>query len=311
MNFIVVSVIVTVVLFVVLGVKKSAENVYSFKLGGRQVLCLFGLLVMLFGCYSVVPANNVGIIFSPFSGVSEQTLPEGFQLKSPFDTVYLLSTEVQTQIITGVTGQTQDAQYLTLEIDIKYRVDPQNAFEVFKQFRTLENMNRSLISPMVQRSIEFVTTQFNVISILGESRNEVYSMIESDLTHRLAGNGVSFYSMSFTDTDAGSAIESAIEAEAVAKKAVETAQQERLRAEIEAQKRVIEAQADQDKARIDSETKLIEARAEADSNRMIAESITEELIKLRETEARMVHGWITVTGSNAIVDARQPVYEAQ
>lgn len=303
MVFVIGGIVLTVVLFILLGLR-SENSRLSFRFSGRQVLALLGLVVVAFGCYTVVPANSVGIIYSPFTGVSEETLPEGIHPKSPFDTVYFLSTEVQTQSISNVTGQTKDAQYITMSIDIKYHVDTANAFRIFKQFRTLDNMNSSLISPTVQRSIETVTTQYNVIDVLGEFRNEVYQKIEDDLSTRLGTNGVTFYSITFTDTDAGDEIEEAIRAEAVAKKAVETAEQERERVEIEAQERVIEAQADKDKAAIDAETAIIKAKAEAEANRLIAESVTPELIALREAEARMEHGWVTVQGGTAIVDAR-------
>ena len=192
-----------------------------------------------------------------------------------------------------------------MNIDIKYRVNSENAYEIFKQFRTLDNMNRSLISPTVQRSIESVTTQYNVIDILGEKRNEVYTAIEQDLAERLEKSGVSFYSMTFVDTDAGDAIEQAIQEEAVAKKAVETAEQERLRVEIEAQQKVVQAQADQDAAKIEAETKVIQAQADAEANRVIAASLTPELIDMMEAEARKEHGWVTVQGGTAIVDARE------
>ena len=306
MGFVIFAVIAAVVLFVLLGFRK-VDGVIRFKLGGRQFLSLLALLIAVFGCYTIVPANSVGIIYSPFTGVSDTTLPEGIHVKSPFDTVYLLSTEVQTQNLTGISGQTKDAQYLTMEIDIKYRVDADNAFEIFKQFRTLNNMNSSLIAPTVQRSIETVTTQYNVIDVLGEFRNEVYSKIEDDLTERLQEVGVSFYSVTFTDTDAGDEIENAIRAEAVAKKEVETAEQERLKVEIEAQQRVIEAEADRDKAAVEAETRLIEAEAEAEANRLIAASITDELIAMKEAEARMEHGWVIVEGGSAIVDVRDAV----
>ena len=47
--------------------------------------------------------------------------------------------------------------------------------------------------------------------------------------------------------------------------------------------------------------KLIEANAEAEANRVIAASITDELIKMKEAEARMEHGWITVQGAGTVV----------
>ena len=303
MTFVIIAVVVAVVLFVLLGFRKI-DGLMKFRLNSRQFLALLGLAIAIFGCYTIVPANSVGIIYSPFTGVSDTTLPEGIHVKSPLDTVYLLSTEVQTQNLAGISGQTKDAQYLTMSIDIKYRVDAENAFEIFKQFRTLNNMNASLIAPTVQRSIESVTTQYNVIDVLGEFRNEVYTKIEQDLTDRLKEVGVSFYSVTFTDTDAGDDIENAIRAEAVAKKEVETAEQERLKVEIQAQQRVIEAEADRDKASIEAETRLIEAEAEAEANRLIAASITDELIAMKEAEARMEHGWVIVEGGDAIVDVR-------
>ena len=48
--------------------------------------------------------------------------------------------------------------------------------------------------------------------------------------------------------------------------------------------------------------KLIEAQAEADANRVIAESITPELIEMKEAEARDKHGWVTVMGGTPVVN---------
>ena len=120
MSYVLFAVIAAVALFVVLGFKKK-DGVSKWRLNGRQALALLALLIALFGCYTVIPANSVGIVYSPINGVSDQTLPEGIHMKSPIDTVYLLSTEVQTQSISDISGQTKDAQYLTMDIDIKYR----------------------------------------------------------------------------------------------------------------------------------------------------------------------------------------------
>ena len=79
--------------------------------------------------------------------------------------------------------------------------------------------------------------------------------------------------------DAGDAIESAIEAEAVAKKAVETAEQELLKAEMEAKQKSVLAQAEQDAAKIKAETKLIEAQAEKEANELLQMSLTELLLR--------------------------------
>lgn len=276
------------------------------KFRANCVIAVLPLIAAFFiASIAVIPANSVGVQYSPFTGVKEETLPEGWHFKGVFDTVYVISTEVQTSNLTGITGQTKDSQYVEMIIDVKYKVSPEKAFEVFKQYRTLQNVATSLISPTVQRSIEAISTQYNIIEVLGEKRNELYLGIEEELTKRFAVNGIQFVSINFADTDAGSEIEKAIQDEAIAKKRVETAEQERLRVQIEAQQRVIEASADKEKAEIEAQIKLIEAQAEAQANRLIAESITPELLEKMEMEARLKWGWVIVQGGSVITDIRE------
>ena len=272
-----------------------------WKTNKKQLLAIIPLIGILLGFFTIIPVNTVGILFSPINGVKNETLPEGFNTKGLIDQVYQISTEVQTKNLSQMSGQTKDAQYILMNIDIKYRVDPQRAFEVFKLFRTLETVDANFISPTVQRSVENITTQYNIIEILGEKRNEVYREIELYLREEFAKSGIEFYSITFVDTSADASIELAISNEAIAKKAVETAEQERLRIEIESQQRIVLAQADKQKAQIDAETQIIEATAQAEANRIIAESITPELLDLMEMQARQQHGWVTVNGAGGVI----------
>ena len=258
MIFLIVGLVVTLGLCVVLGfteveVEKTRwgnekymdkETVWKFNKG--QFLALFGLLICLGGCITKIPANSVGIVYSPFGGTKETTLSEGFAIKSPLDKVYKISTEDQTTTVENLTTQTMDAQYVTSALDIKYRVNTSNAYLVFKQYRTLENMSGSLIKPTTQRVLELITTKYNVIDILGEKRSDIYSELEVALTKEFEKYGVEFRSISITDMDAGEALEAAITAEAVAKKEVETAEQNLQKAQKEAEKKVVEAQAEKE-----------------------------------------------------------------
>lgn len=277
MAIIIIAVILAIAVFVGLGFRVKDYEV-SWKLGKRQALAVLPLLLILFTLVTVIPANTVGIVWSPFNGVQEETLAEGIQFKGPLDKVYKISTEVQTSTLTDVSGQTADSQYITMNLDVKYRVNTESAFEVFRQYRTLENVANSLIAPTVQRSIEAVTTQYNVIEILGEQRNAVYAGVEAELANRLVASGITFQSINFNDTDAGEAIEKAISDEAVAKKEVDTAQYKLQTAQIEAQHEVVQAEAEKQRAEIEAEIKRIEAQAEADANKIISESIDQTIL---------------------------------
>ena len=250
-----------------------------WKLNKMQLLSAVPVVLLLFGMFAKIPANHVGIQYSTFSGVKEDTLGEGMHTKSLFDKVYVISTEVQTKKLENITGQTKDSQYVNITMDVQYKVDSATAFQVFREFRTLANVDSKLIANVVQRAVESVTTKYSVYDILGGAKNDVYREIQEVLKNDLAEKGISFYYINFIDVDAGPDIEAAIVAQAVAKQAVETAEQEKQKAEIEAQKRVVEAQANLGKAKIEAETKMVEAQATADANKLLEESLSEEILQ--------------------------------
>lgn len=284
MFWLITSIILTIVVFAFLGVQfgKNYDDetiVTGWKVNAKQCGAILCLALCAFGCFTKVPANHVGVVYSPFGGTKEITLSEGYNGKTPFDKVYKMSTEVQTVTIEGLTTQTLDAQYVTSILDIKYRVSESNAYLIFKQFKTLDNMSDNLIIPTTQRILELVTTKYNVIDILGEKRSTIYTELEAALHEEFAKYGVEFYSISITDMDAGEALEKAISDEAVAKKAVETAEQKLKEAEINAKQKSVDAQAEQDAARIKAETKKIEAEAEKQANELLNQSLTDEVLR--------------------------------
>ena len=283
MIWFVASIVLTIIAFVVLGFKKENPDDYyarpKFKLRKRQLCALLCLLVMVFGCVGWLPANHVGIVYSPFGGTKNYTLNEGLYVKIPFDKVYKMSTETQTAQIENVTTQTKDAQYVTSMLYVQYSVDASNAYKVFKQYRTLKNLHNTLIAPTTQRVLELITTKYNVIDILGEARADVYAELKVNLAEEFAVYGVKFGDVSILDMDAGAGIEQAIEQEAIAKKAVETAEQNLRKAETEAKQQSVKAQAEQDAARIEAETKIIEAEAEKMANELLNASLSEDILQ--------------------------------
>lgn len=254
MTFVTAGIVVILIAFIALGFRRkpdSGRHELQWKVNKRQWLSLLGIFILAFSLFTTIPANSIGILYSPLNGgVQDRTLGEGVQVKSPIDEVYIISTEVQTKHIDSLMGQTIDSQFLTMSVDVKYYVDKARAFDVFKRFKTLSNVDNSLILPATQRAIEQATTKYNIIEVLGEKRSDVYNLIEAALTERFAKDGITLHSITFLDTDGGEEIEQAIRAEAVAKKAVKTAEQVRLEAEIDAETRIIQAEAEAEEKRI-------------------------------------------------------------
>jgi len=268
MTIVTMGIVVIAIAFIALGFRKKpggTRNEMQWRVNKRQWISLLGFVFVAFSFFTTIPANSIGILYSPLNGgVQDRTLGEGVQVKSPIDEVYIISTEVQTKHIDSLFGQTKDSQFLTIAVDVKYYVDKARAFDVFKRFKTLINVDNSLILPATQRAIEQATIKYNIIEVLGEKRGDVYRDIEAALSERFSQDGITLHSITFLDTDGGDQIEQAILAEAVAKKAVETAEQERLEAEI------------------DAETRIIQANAEAEEKRILSSAIAEnpEILEL-------------------------------
>ncbi len=261
MKFLISIILVVLAIVMVIGFGYDS-NEYEFKLNKRQLLAIIPLLAALvMSCITFVSANTVGVKYSAFSGTSKETLSEGLHFKTPFDKIYEIDTTVQERGVKDVMVQTNDAQFLTMNINVKYQVTTKDAFKVYKGYKTLDTLNKNIIANYAQQALSEVCTQYNIIDILGDKRNEVIQKSSELLKEKYANEGVTFKSLTVKDMDAGDEIEKAIKDEAVAKKEVETAEQKKQKAQKEA------------------ETKLIEAQGEAEANAAKSTQLTDQILK--------------------------------
>ena len=82
-----------------------------------------------------------------------------------------------------------------------------------------------------------------------------------------------------------------------------TALQKKQQAQAEQETVKVEAETALIKAKNEAEIKVTEAEAEAKANKVKSESITDELIRMTEAEARKDHGWVTVQGAESVIAA--------
>ena len=242
------------------GLFLESENHKFFQ--KKQLLAIIPLIVfVLLCCVVFIPSNTVGIKWSAFHGTSNKTLEEGIHIKSPLDKIYLIDTKVQERTIKDVTVQTKDAQFVTTVVNVKFKVDKDNAYAVYKGYGTLDALKKNIVSDYSQKAIESVVTQYDIISVLGDKKNEIYDKATDKLEEMLSEEGVDLVQLTIKDMDAGDEIENAIKEEAIAKKQVETAEQNRLKAEK------------------DAETKVIKAKGEAEANKILTEELTDAVLQ--------------------------------
>ena len=278
MFIIILSVILTLIVFATLSIDVREDKL---KVTKTSFLSLFCLLLIGFGCFTNIGANRVGIVYNPFrGGIQSYTLGQGYKTKSPLTKIYKINTEVQELTFKNISVQTNDSQFVNAIIKAQVKIDSNKAFEYFSKYKdkNLEDIS-SLLSSTMQKQLETITTQYNIMDVLGAKRDEIVNKSLDLIQKELIKDGISVLRITLVDTDAGEQIEKAIANEAVAKKEAETAEYKK------------------QKAQLEGEAKVIEAQKEKEANELISKTLTDEL--LMEQFIEKWDGKLSVVSGNA------------
>ena len=144
------------------------------------------------------------------------------------------------------------------------------------------------------------------MDIYSDKKAEVNQAITEYLNERLSEEyGINITSALIIDVELDTGLQEKIKAKEQAKQDVEIAELEKQTALAKAEIDKAEAQATAEVAVInanaEAEVVKIQAEAEAEANKVIADSITQQLIDMKEADARLEHGWVTVQGANTVV----------
>lgn len=278
MFWLIFDLIITILFFLVLSIDPKEEK---FKVTKKSFLSLFCLLLIGFACFTSIGANRVGIVYNPFKGgIQTYTLGQGYKLKSPLTKVYKINTEVQELTFKNISVQTNDSQFVNAIIKAQVKIDSNKAFEYFSKYKDkkLEDIS-SLLSSTMQKQLETVTTQYNIMDVLGAKRDEIVNKSLDLIRKELLKDGIAVLRITLVDTDAGEQIEKAIANEAVAKKEAETAEYKK------------------QKAQLEGEAKVIEAQKNKEANELISKTLTDKL--LMEKFIEKWDGKLSVVSGNA------------
>lgn len=184
-----------------------------------------------------------------------------------------------------------------MNLTVNYNFMPERVKDLYTRFNGMDG--DQIVESMVQNSIiayiKEVTPQFSVMDIYSTKRSEVGKAITDYLNSKLNDEyGINVSSALIIDVQLDEELQQKIQAK-------EQAKQDAEKAELDKQTAIAQGEADKAKAEADKAVTITNAEAEAEANRIISESITEELIRMTEAEARIKHGWVEVQGADAVV----------
>lgn len=168
----------------------------------------------------------------------------------------------------------------------------------------------SIVDSMVQNSIiayiKEVTPQFTVMEIYSTKRSEVSDRITEYLNGKLTEEyGINVSSALIIDVQLDDTLKQKVQAKEQAKQDAEKAELDKQTAAAQAEVAKVNAEAAAEVKKINAQAAAeevkIAAQAQAEANAVLAASLTPELIQMKEAEARLKHGWITVQGVDSIV----------
>lgn len=262
------------------------EDLYN---GVRLTLKILGgvsIVLFLVSCFTIVPAGHVGVPVL-FGRVMDTSVAEGMHTVNPFVSVNKLSVRTITYTMSGdsLEGKQQgddavyaissDALELALDVTVPYRLIPQDAPWVYRNFGAdYENM---IIRPSARTAIRDASAFFTAQEIYATKRGEAAIKMRDLLEERIKsilkaypqfkGRAIEVHPVMLREIVLPSKIKQAIEEKL-------SAEQEALRMEFVLQREEKEA-----------ERKRVEAKGIADFQKIVTLGISEPLLRWKGIEA--------------------------
>lgn len=237
---------------------KVTESYTGHGLKSFLILLLTPLvgIVLLFGMFTSVGPNEVGVVFDQLNGgIQEKVLPQGFHVKSVFQRIITINTSNETRTI-EMFGQSSDGNSVNYEVSIVINVNGNDASGFYRRTNGKE-ISESQLNTFLLRSIQEVSSSYEVFDIVGGKLENVRSEVETQLRSILKEKyNLTLVSLTIGDVDVGPEIEAALRKKAEEKLKFEIAQQEKVRADIEAETALIRAT---------NEASIIKLKAEANA----------------------------------------------
>ena len=271
------------------------------------------LIVALFGtllCVEKIPVGYEGVVYSMNGGVQGETLGQGWHIVAPTKKVKEFTISNEQLILTkdkrdGSEGDeafnvsTADNASISISFQMSYRFKSEDLVATYKKFKGMngEDIINKRVKTVLKSKISEITTDYSMMDIYSGNRSEINKKITEYLNKDFAKSyGIEVMDASIVDVHPDEQLQKTIDDRVKAMQKKQQAEAEQETAKVVAATELIKAQNAAD-------IKRTEAQAEADANRLVAASVTSELIAMKEAEARLKHGWVTVNGGSVIANA--------
>ena len=277
------------------------------------VCILAGVVAIGGGIFAIksaelVPTGRVGVQYSYKGGVKDEVLEPGLHFINPFLKVKEFSVGNEQLILSKDAREgseddesfkvaTSDDASIDISFQMSYRFDQGHVVDTYKKFKGMdgEDIVNHRIRTVLKSKISEITTDYSMMDIYSGNRSVINNKITDVLNEEFHDKyGLEVLDASIIDVHPDEKLKEAIDNRV-------KALQEKQQAEAEQEKIKVQKETEMIQAEADAQIAITKANAEAEANKAISESVTPELIQMKEAEAHMKHGWVTVQGADAVV----------
>lgn len=265
---------------------------------------LFGLVGTILGIFIIiigllvfterVPEGKVAVVYTPSGGATE-VLDPGWHTIGLFQKTQEYPTRV-TIMKSKISVSTNDGKKVTMPVSYEVKVNKSKVLNIFKELgsQDIEQIQEGYLYQKLFQSSRSVVANYSVLDVYGTKTTEASSKVSESMAKSTEDLGFVVTNVTLGTPELDGATQSAIDDRVKAAQQLEKLKLDKQIAQAEAEKKKIEAKG---KATAEIE----EARGKSQANKLLEQSITPELIKLKEAEARMKHGWVTVQGAGSVI----------
>jgi len=255
---------------------------------------LVALLVLVPTTVTYINPGHIGIlIHRAGGGVDPRPLGPGLQFRNPLlSSIVEYPTFMQTLMLTK--GSTEgsasndeinvnsvEGQPLSLDVSMSFELDPAKVPALYQTFRTdIDAVSHGYVRQAIRQALQEVAGEEQIAELIGPKKAEATNRAQALLEQRLSPYGIVVRQFTINELRPPQTVIEAINTKNVMQQAALTAQNE-------LQKRKFVAEGDSIAATGRAKAILAEAEAQAKANRLLAESATENLVRLKGMEAQL------------------------
>jgi regulator of protease activity HflC (stomatin/prohibitin superfamily) len=240
---------------------------HSVSIGITSFVVLFLVVYLWKNIFIMIPAGNAGVLFKRLGGGTQesQVYDEGLHVISPWNLMTLYNVRLQ-QI--KHTFSVISSNGLTVEVAVSIRYKPKTPLLATLHKEIGPDYATKIIIPEVQALIRNVFGQYNPEELYASKRSVVQNILQGSLDE-IGEKYILLDDLLIESLKLPAAIQSAIESK------------------LTEQQRALEAVHRLERERTEAERKVAEAKGVDEANRLIAESLTESVLKYHGIQATL------------------------